>query len=204
MAPREAYEKPVFSIKQRKKTHANRWRRKKRAVWRANHDLDPKPSIRKNLTSEKTSSVEAAVSAGRDEASCLLLRCRSFATPCVFLAWNYTRDSQWQMFGSVLEAPGLAGRAFSYECILSPVGRSAQMPAAFLIPDSSALPQHEKSNDIALYCATTKRHIVEASQRSCQTPNMKLVLWTVRWAISANWLRIPRSDARRLAHSLGG
>ena len=136
VAPREAYKKPVFSIKHRKKTHANRWGRKKRAVWRANYDLDPKPSIRKNLTSEKTSSVEAAVSAGRDEASWLLLRCRSFATPCVFLAWNYTCDSQWQMFGSVLEAPGLAGRAFSYECILSPVGRSAQMPAAFLIPSS--------------------------------------------------------------------
>src|SRR3981189_1626692 len=46
--------------------------------------------------------------------------------------------SQWQIFSSVLEVPGLAGRAFSYECILSPVGRSAQMPAAFLIPGLSA------------------------------------------------------------------
>jgi len=39
---------------------------KKRAVWRANDDLD-------NLTSEKTSSVETAVSPRRDEASCVLL-----------------------------------------------------------------------------------------------------------------------------------
>jgi hypothetical protein len=45
---------------------------------------------------------------------------------------------QWEIFGSVLEIPGLADRAFSYECILSPVGRSAQMPAAFLFSASSA------------------------------------------------------------------
>ena len=109
MAPREAYEKPVFSIKQRKKTHANRWRRKKRAVWRANHDLDPKPSIRKNLTSETTSSVEAAVSAGRDEASCLLLRCRSFATPRVFLAWNYICDSPMADIRFSLGSTGAGG-----------------------------------------------------------------------------------------------
>ena len=51
------------------------------------------PASEKNLTSEKTSSVEAAVSAGRDEASCLLLRCRTFATPRVFLAWNHICDS---------------------------------------------------------------------------------------------------------------
>jgi DNA invertase Pin-like site-specific DNA recombinase len=37
------------------------------------------------------------------------------------------------------------------------------MPAAFLIPGSSALLQHEKSNDIALNCATTKRHTVVCS-----------------------------------------
>src|SRR5712671_5379480 len=67
---------------------------------------------------------------------------------------------QWQIFGSVLEVPELAGRAFSYECILSPVNRSAQMPAAFLIPDSSGHPQHEESNHIALNCATTKPHTV--------------------------------------------
>jgi len=34
------------------------------------------------------------------------------------------------------------------------------MPAAFLIPGSSALLQHEKSNYIALNCATTKPHTV--------------------------------------------
>ena len=205
MAPREAYEEPVFSIKQRKKTHANRWGRKKRAVWRANYDLDPKPSIRKNLTSEKTSSVEAAVSAGRDEASCLLLRCRSFATPCVFLAWNYTCDSPVADIRFSLGSAGAGGSSVFIRMHFEPGGPQRANACGLFDPEfSSALLQHEKTNDIALYCATTKRHIVEASQRSCQTPNMKLVLWTVRWAISANWLRIPRSDARRLAHSLGG
>jgi len=68
------------------------------------------------------------------------------------------------MFGSVLEAPGLAGRAFSYEYILGPVGRSAQMPVAFLNPGSSALLQHEKSNDIARNCATNAGAAIRAGR----------------------------------------
>jgi len=40
------------------------------------------------------------------------------------------------------------------------------MPAAFLIPDSSALLQHGKSNDIALNCATTKPHKLGSRGRS--------------------------------------
>jgi hypothetical protein len=80
------------------------------------------------------------------------------------------------MFGSVLEAPGLAGRAFSYEYILSPVGRSAQMPAAFLIPSSSALLQHEKSNDVALNCATAKRHTMVISSTAIKTHKLGISL----------------------------
>src|SRR5882672_11820660 len=127
----------------------NRWGRRNRAVWRANDGL---------------SSVEAAVSpwARRSEL------CTLDAVDAVVVSQHPACSSpgttfatpQWEIFGSVLEASGLAGRAFSYECILGPVGRSAQMPAAFLIPGSSALLQHEKSNDIALNCATTKRHTV--------------------------------------------
>jgi hypothetical protein len=148
------------------------------------------------------------VSAGRSEASCLLLRCRSFATPSVFLAWNYICDSPVADIRFSLGSTGAGGSSGFIRMHFEP-GRPQRANACGLFDSGFVCaPAHEKSNDIALYCATTKRHIVEASQQSCQTSNMKLVCGIVRRALSTNWLRFPRSGqtsrygaASRLRHS---